>query len=281
MHMRHRSDFRQGIEDAVVTAVRESGKDIKKFYAACFGVAGIDTEELWNEARRLIAEVVPVESNNNLLVYNDIKIVRPACSDKESGISVIVGTGSNFYGQNEKGEEAYASGLDYLLCDEGSGYWVGQNALRAAVRSMDGRGEKTLLEELVLKKFSIKSPRELADIVYEEDFGKTQMGELAKLVDDAYVKDDKIAEQILESAAVEMAAGINAIVKKLDMANEEFDIVVVGGMFRSPFPFKEKVVKILASPNANFIVCNKDPVTGAVNLALKLIAPKTKQKDEK
>jgi len=272
MHMHNKKDFKQAIEGVVVKAVHESGKDIKKFYAACFGVAGIDTEELWNEARRLIAEVVPVESNNNLLVYNDIKIVRPACSDKGFGVSVIAGTGSNFYGINEKGEEAYASGLDHLLSDEGSGYWVGAKALQAVVRSMDGRGEKTMLEELVLGKFSIKNARELADLVYEDGFGKKETGEVAKLVDEAYMKNDKTAENILESAASEIAVGINAVVRRLDMADSEFDIVAVGGMFRSPFPFVEKILPKLETPNARFMVCQKDPVEGAVRLALQLIS---------
>ncbi|MEX0877598.1 MAG: BadF/BadG/BcrA/BcrD ATPase family protein [Candidatus Spechtbacterales bacterium] len=272
MHMHNRNDFKQAIEGVVIKAVHESGKDIKEFYVACFGVAGIDTEELWNEARRLIADVVPVESNNNLLVYNDIKIVRPACSDKEFGVSVIAGTGSNFYGINEKGKEAYASGLDHLLSDEGSGYWVGAKALRAVVRSMDGRGEKTMLEELVLEKFSIKNARELADLVYEEGFGKREIGEVAKLVDEAYIKDDKVAESILESAASEIALGINAVVRRLGMANSEFDIITVGGMFRSPFPFVEKILPNLETPNAKLIVCQKDPVEGAVRLALQLVS---------
>ena len=206
-------------------------------------------------------------------MYNDTKIVRPACSSKEFGITVIAGTGSNFYGINQEGQEAYAGGLDYILSDEASGYWLGVRVLRAAVRSADGRGEKTLLEDLVLDKFNIKGARALADIVYEENFGKKDVAEVSRLVDEAYMKDDKVATEILERAAKEIATGINAVAGRLEMEKENFDIVAIGGVFNSPFPFDEKVPKYMTCPNAELIICSKDPVEGATKLALKLIKP--------
>ncbi|MDX1608314.1 MAG: BadF/BadG/BcrA/BcrD ATPase family protein [Candidatus Spechtbacterales bacterium] len=264
-------DFKKNIKETVNVAIKESGQEIAQFFAACFGVAGVNTSDDWQEARRLISGAVKVQSPNNLLLYNDTKIVRPACSNNEFGITVIAGTGSNFYGINSAGQETYAGGLDYILSDEASGYWIGLNVLRAAVRSADGRGEKSMLEDLVLEYFKIKGARALADIVYEEGYGKRDIAEISKLADEAYMKDDKVATEILENAANEIAAGINAVAKKLDMEKENFDIVAIGGVFNSPFPFDEKVPKYMTCPNAELIICDKDPVEGAVKLALKLI----------
>ena len=62
----------------------------------------------------------------------------------EPGVVLIAGTGSIAYGVNHDGFAARAGGWGYVLGDEGSGYWIGRQALAAVVREADGRGPKTL-----------------------------------------------------------------------------------------------------------------------------------------
>jgi N-acetylglucosamine kinase-like BadF-type ATPase len=49
-----------------------------------------------------------------------------------SGVICIAGTGANSFGIGENGQRARANGLGPLLGDRGSGYRIGEYALRAA-----------------------------------------------------------------------------------------------------------------------------------------------------
>src|SRR5947209_1166737 len=49
------------------------------------------------------------------------------------GVAIIAGTGSIVLGRNAQGKGVRAGGWGYLLGDEGSGYYVAQQALIAAV----------------------------------------------------------------------------------------------------------------------------------------------------
>ena len=175
------STFKTNILQAVNQAQKNTNHKIYKFDAFCFGGAGVDTPELKQKAESILKEILVADK---MLVANDTQLVLPACSAKNYGIVVIAGTGSNFYGRNKNGKEAYVGGLGGLLTDEGSGYWIGRVALRSVVRAGDGRGEKTLLTDLIFKKLSVKNTRELANVVYEKGFEeKSDVAALSQIVE--------------------------------------------------------------------------------------------------
>lgn len=261
--------FEANIHIAVRDAAKQAGMKEKVFIAAVAGVAGIDSQETQKKVRVIIKKALNV-NDNKLMVVNDTRIVIPTCSNRDWGVAVIAGTGSHFYGVNKKGEEASTAGMEYLFSDEGSGYWIGALALRAVVRAIDGRGPRTNLEKLVLKKFNIKNIRELLDVIFKEKSPKLIIAGVSQLVDEAYKKGDKVATQILENAADEIALGVNTIINRLKMGSDDVDIVAIGGVFQSSYPFREKIQKKLTNKKAKFMICDKDPARGALKLALKL-----------
>jgi len=272
LQLQSTGDFKRNVGEAILGAILGAELDDPVFEAVCFGGAGLDNEMQIEDARELLNDVIKIKDAKRFLVVNDIKLVRPACSDISYGISIIAGTGSNFYGINKKGNEAYVGGLGQLLADEGSGYWIARQVFQAAVKSADGRGEKTLLEELLLGQFKAKNMRELVDSVYREGFDKAAIADAGIIVDEAYSHDDAIAKTILESAAAEIALSVNTIITQLNMNNDkEFDIIAVGGIFHSPFPFNKQIPNKINHKNAEFIICDNEPVGGAVRLAQQLI----------
>src|SRR3989338_1793838 len=217
------STFKTNILRAVNEAQKNTNQKIYKFNAFCFGGAGIDTPQAKQKAESILKEILVADK---MFVGNDTQLVLPACSTKNYGIVVIAGTGSNFYGKNKNGKEAYVGGLGGLLADEGSGYWIGRVALRSVVRADDGRGEKTLL----------------TDVVFEKGFEqKSGVAALSQVVDEAYIKKDKVAEQILIKATQDIASSVNVLVSKLQMTSDEFEVHGIGGVFRSSFPFEKKI----------------------------------------
>ena len=64
------------------------------------------------------------------------------------GVAAIAGTGSNVFGVGAEGRSWRTGGWGHLLGDEGSGYWLGVESIRAALRDRDGSGPPTGLGEV-------------------------------------------------------------------------------------------------------------------------------------
>jgi len=63
-------------------------------------------------------------------VMSDLELAHAAAFGREPGIIAVAGTGSVAYGRDEKGRAGRAGGLGPLLGDEGSGFWLGRQALK-------------------------------------------------------------------------------------------------------------------------------------------------------
>lgn len=72
-----------------------------------------------------------------------------------SGYAVVSGTGACAIRVEGGRIVATADGLGWLLGDLGSGYWIGQRVVKAAVRDLDGTGPATDLTRRLLERLGI------------------------------------------------------------------------------------------------------------------------------
>ena len=101
-------------------------------------------------------------------------------------------------------------GWGYLVDDAGSGFRVGADALKAAYRSYDGRGEKTKLEELCARRLELPLGEAIPRI-YEG--GKRYIATFSFAVLEAAHAGDAIAEGILSDAANALADHLRACLR--------------------------------------------------------------------
>src|SRR5688572_17810171 len=132
--------------------------------SVCLGVAGVDREEDDRIVRGIMRRL---GYRSHLLVVNDALVALVAGAGDDAGIVLIAGTGSIAYGVSGDGYAARAGGWGFVLGDEGSGYWIGREALTAVVRQADGRGPKTRLTPLVLEHFHLTRVDGLVREVYD------------------------------------------------------------------------------------------------------------------
>src|SRR5438552_4197397 len=118
--------------------------------AICLGIAGVDRDD---EARTVSAIMRRIGRKSRVLVVNDALGALVAGAQDAPGIVIIAGTGSIAYGRNTRGEAARAGGWGHMIGDEGSGYWIGREALAAVMRAGDGRGPATQLTVEILQYF--------------------------------------------------------------------------------------------------------------------------------
>lgn len=137
-----------------------------------------------------------------------------------------------------------------------------------AVRSFDGREEKSLLEKMVTRKLGIKTMREAVDKVYQPVFDKASVASFAPLAEKAANLGDQKAKEILFTAARELYLGVKAVVEKLKMRDEKFDLVMVGSVFNNKIvseQFQKEVKEFI--PGVRFTSPKIKPAHAAALLA--------------
>jgi N-acetylglucosamine kinase-like BadF-type ATPase len=267
------------INEVILDSLEKIGIPDIIFKSACFGLAGNDTDEDMQIYKKIIfnERIKKFLNPSSTIICNDSKIGLIAGSNKKNRLMVICGTGVNCFGINEDGREAKTNGWDYILGDEGSGYSIGLKALKAIVRAHDGRGRDTLLTDMVLDYLKLKDISGLVSWVYEKPFFKEKVADLAEIVCSAAKMGDSISMEILSEEAGEAASSVMVVVDKLDLADKDFDLVPVGGVFKCEKYFKSLFFKILKNKfqGINFKSLTEKPVEGAIKLALEnLLAAK-------
>jgi N-acetylglucosamine kinase-like BadF-type ATPase len=201
-----------------------------------------------------------------IFVEGDQKIAFRAGSEEKEGIVVIAGTGAIAMGWKGK-KEAISGGWDWLIGDQGSGFWIGKKVLEEIGKALDGRRKDFKLRKFIFKKLKIKKEVDLYKNFYCEDF-VTKIASISKFIDEFSKKGDRFSKKILMEAAKEVSKMATSVIKKLNFEKEKFTVVFVGGMFKSKI-FKREIEKEIkkVAKKSKFILLKKKPVIGAVKLA--------------
>ena len=262
------------MREAIRQATEQFPVDTQITHAA-MGLAGMDSSADYDLAYSTLNAVLEQFAVENFILVNDAVIALENGSDAPQAIVLISGTGSNCYGKNAIGQTANAGGADYLLADQGSGYAIGRQVLREAVKSFDGRTERSILEQLVCEHFSIASICDLKSKVYSPPLPKNEIAQLSKLCTTASEQQDVVAQRILNKAVIDLLNHIVAVTTRLQIADTAFDCVLSGSVVELP-EIKEPLIAQLQKKYSQIRVVfpNKPPVHGALKLALQAQAAK-------
>src|SRR5688572_6428487 len=140
-----RAKLTNAVSACVEQACTNAGLDPRaiSYEAACFGMSGGPDDK-----QALLAEILPAE---RLIVTTDAVIALSGATAGEPGIIAIAGTGSIAFGRNEAGRTARVGGWGYVFGDEGGGFDITRQALRAALRYEEGWGPETALHRVLLE----------------------------------------------------------------------------------------------------------------------------------
>ncbi|MCR2804492.1 N-acetylglucosamine kinase [Paenibacillus soyae] len=258
---------RTHIEEACDAALAEAGVNKEQVTFAYFGLAGADREPDYAILRPMIASL----GYERYAIACDTMIGMRAGTSRAYGAVIISGTGFNAAARNASGEELQYGGFGYLFGDGmGSGSDLAVHAFRTAIRSWEGREQPSVLQSTVPAKLGYLSVQAMYDDAL--DNGKRPPAELAKLVFEAAAAGDAPAIRILEEAGQEHANAVLALVRRLGMQKETFDVVLTGSvMMRGSSPHMVDAIQAAiaaGAPNASVVKLTVDPVIGAVMSAM-------------
>ena len=133
------AEAQANLEAVLLRLVSTTGADLRQVRRTCIGTSGFSAPAVRAWMQRAIAETVGSE----LVLLGDEVIALDAAFPGARGVLAIAGTGSNMVGRAATGQMAHAGGWGPMLADEGSGHWIGHQALRACFRAIDAAAAST------------------------------------------------------------------------------------------------------------------------------------------
>jgi N-acetylglucosamine kinase len=221
-----RTKFNAAIGGCVTQALEAAGLDDgTDFEGACLGFSGgpADKEALVHQ----------LFSIRHALVTNDALIALSGATAGAPGVITIAGTGSISYGRNAAGKIARVGGWGYVYGDEGGGFDLTRQALRAALRQEEGWGPETMLHAMLLEATGATTANDLLHRFYTPAFPRPKIAALSPLVERAAAAGDLIAGDILDVAGQQLASITMAARKMIFAPTEAARVSYIGGVFRT------------------------------------------------
>ena len=246
----------QATGNAVRSALAQAGLKEATFEAACFGFSGgfADKEAA---ARQTV-------SAKRYAFTHDAFIALVGATGGEPGVVAIAGTGSIAFGRNAAGQTARAGGWGHAFGDEGGGFDIVRQALRAALRHEEGWGPKTALQEALLAATGAADANDLLHRFYTAAYPKDRVASFAELVDEIARAGDPAARDILNGAAQSLATFAAAVRGQLFQAGDAVTVSYIGGVFQSNMVLERYRMLVELEDGNRVAAPVHDPATGAL-----------------
>lgn len=232
--------------------------------AGVLAVAGTDTDAIVRQVRAARGE--------DWIVVNDVVGAWAVATAAEPGIGAISGTGSNVFGVGPDGRAWRVGGWGHLLGDEGSGYWLGVESIRAALRDRDGSGPETALSAAVVEFFGAPSVEAVASLVYSKPLSKSEIAAFTVETCRLAGQGDAVARELYQRGAELLAEQIAVVARETDLAQvDSFPLGLIGSVFKAGALFADPLAAAVhrSAPGAQISVVEMAPVGGSLQLALR------------
>ena len=259
------SETLSGLIKECISRLKIGAKDIESIVIGTTGAGRRSDAEKLEHDFLVYAALIGLRIND-FHVESDAKAALEGAFSGNPGCILIAGTGSIMFGKDEAGLIHRVGGFGRFIGDEGSGFMLGKKGLTAVAKSFDGRGEKTLLSNMVYDKFKIDSPELLITEIYRNNF---DIASVAPLVLEAAEKGDAIALAIIEQELDELLLHVKAMREKIK--TPVMDISFIGGILSNDNIYSRKFIQKLNEKikDVNIKKPDSNPAFGAVLMAKK------------
>lgn len=195
-----------------LSAARASRREVALVALGAAGLADLASR------RSMRAALVPKFANASIHVTTDAELALAASGERTDSapkVAIIAGTGSIALGCDVKGARVRAGGYGFRIGDDGSGAWIGREALLRAQRALDGRDPKTALVDALCE--ALRCSRDALRLAaHRAAESASSLGALAPVVALAADDGDVASATLLRLAGArlaELAACVDARVR--------------------------------------------------------------------
>jgi N-acetylglucosamine kinase-like BadF-type ATPase len=229
--------------------------------AAVVGLAGISALSDPALAEAFAREWKAIGLTCEVEIVGDAVTAFAAGTSSPAGAVLIAGTGAVAALVDNGRIIRTADGLGWLLGDEGSGLWLGLQAVRAVARVWPAAAQPAGLATRIAAYAAVSSRDEL--VHWAGRVPPASFAALAPLVCTAAVGGDPLAERLVADAAARLVATLD----ELDPPTGP--VVLAGGLLATRTPVGALVLDVLRGRGTEARVAH-DPAAGAARLAARI-----------
>lgn len=257
------SAARANMSAVLLEIAQKSG--VSAFEAAVIGMSALGERATDKELYDFANGVVEAK---HIYMDSDLYIALQALNAQGECAVVISGTGSMAAVRTEGGAIIHAGGWGHILGDEGSGYCLGLDGIKAAIAASEGYGEKTALYGDCLAFFEIDNIYDLIDLYYVRGVSRKKTAAFARNVRSRAGEGDAAALGIMKTAAQSLAQTALSVLKSV---KKDSPVGLWGGIFQNSPLYIELFKEGLAAEGfANVKLLDFTPEVGAVFAAYRL-----------
>lgn len=173
------------------------------------------------------ADVVAQALAAEHVLLNDVHAAQIGAFAGGPGTLLLAGTGSMVWSVDPDGRSSRVGGWGDAFGDEGSGFWVGREALGLATRALDGRADAAAFASGLLERIGV-GPDGLLAWCWSLPNRRAGIAALAAVVDAMAAAGDASAADLLARAADHLVAHVRAAAGR---ARSELPWSFAGGLF--------------------------------------------------
>lgn len=231
----------------------------------CIGCAALSSRADEKLTEKLCGGIFGCE---NIILDSDLFIALEAVEATGECAVAVCGTGSMAAGRMPDGTVIHTGGFGYLLGDEGSGYALSADAIRAVLRSGEKSGPETGLAQAAEKYFGTADEEKLIDFVYSDPVPVKEIAGFAPSVCECAGNGDRIAKWIIEKNAEAFAETVCALLRRMPCGTP---LGLWGGIMQNCEEFRSIFAQAVRKefPETKISVLENSPEKGAVIAAMK------------
>ena len=245
------------LAEAVMKAFGDT--DPARVVSAVLGVAGVARFAREDGTQALRRAWREAGLRTEVRVVADPVVAFAAGTPARRGAVLIGGTGTIAAAVDDASVTSRVDGHGWLVGDDGSGFWLGRQAVRAVLSELDGRGEPTVLRYAVLATMTgcdepPAGASEHLDLLRAAVYEGPPIGlaRLAALVPAAAEAGDRVAQRIVDRAVALLMDTVEALLAggPADPAGARdgrgpvglsTPLVLAGSVLASPGPIQREV----------------------------------------
>jgi len=255
--------------------------ELRELAGAVFAFAGAGRKSEKEGA----AAIIRGAGVKHFSILTDAEILHYATFEEQPGILLSSGTGSVCLVRDESGNYHQIGGWGYILGDEGSGYDIGNRAIRFSLIELQREKFPSPLTREIMSFYGIDNADELISLVYASVMPSNLIASCAKIVCDLAAETIPEAIEIVDEA---VNALVNMLQKSLQFyrspVGESSRIALAGGILKHNPIVRDKLLAAIEKLGINFQIVQPqmEPAAAGVLLAFrkngKTVSPELLQK---
>jgi N-acetylglucosamine kinase-like BadF-type ATPase len=257
--------LRRTLAIAARSAVQQAGITIDHVAGAGFGVSGLDFPSQKTPTLQAI-EALGLQAP--LEVVNDALIGLVAGATDGWGVAVVSGTGCNCWGWDRNRRQGQVTGGGWQMGEYAGSIELAYRAVQLVAYEWTRRGPATQLTPALMRYLGAT---DVVDMLHGLASGRLEIdAAVAPLIFEVAAQGDAVAIDLIRWAGRQLGELAKAVIRQLNFADLEFDVVLVGSMFNGGAllidPLRDSIAEL--APGARLVRLQTLPAAGAVLLGM-------------